>query len=357
MEPGELPADLTVAHADRVDVVVDDAPDRAPADVAAREREWSGEGGRRACGDRASGDRAFQWLLAPVSPARFYEQWWERRVGLVLRPLSRLEYYGGWFGRADVDKLLRAGVLRYGTNIDVVRYSAVHGGARETLNGEGVADAERVWALFESGCSLRVLHPQLWSDHLWLLLGALEHHWQGNVVAHVTMCAGHHVALCQVAACTPVRPLPRAPTAAGGYSFMPQLTCFLAVTSLQPTTAPLAHSHPISHHPHSRARCNVYLTPPASQGFSPHYDDIDAFVLQIEGCKRWRCYQGVKGEQEDGEDEDENAGEGDRDGERGDEEAGGEEGLLPRFSSRDFQQQELIQPPILDVVLRPGDLL
>ncbi|CAI5511340.1 unnamed protein product [Closterium sp. Naga37s-1] len=138
MEPGELPEDLTVAHPDRVDVVVDDAPNRAPADVAAREREWSGAGGRRACGDRASGDRAFQWLLAPVSPARFYEQWWERRVGLVLRPLSR-EYYTGWFGRADVDKLLRAGVLRYGTNIDVVRYSAVHGGARETLNGEGVA--------------------------------------------------------------------------------------------------------------------------------------------------------------------------------------------------------------------------
>lgn len=24
------------------------------------------------------------------------------------------------------------------------------------------------------------------------------------------------------------------------------------------------------------------------QGFAPHYDDIDAFVLQLEGCKRWR---------------------------------------------------------------------
>jgi len=35
----------------------------------------------------------------------------------------------------------------------------------------------------------------------------------------------------------------------------------------------------------------VYLTPPGSQGFSPHYDDIDAFVLQLEGSKRWRCYR------------------------------------------------------------------
>lgn len=36
--------------------------------------------------------------------------------------------------------------------------------------------------------------------------------------------------------------------------------------------------------------CNVYLTPPFSQGFAPHYDDIEAFVLQINGSKHWRVY-------------------------------------------------------------------
>ena len=35
---------------------------------------------------------------------------------------------------------------------------------------------------------------------------------------------------------------------------------------------------------------NTYLTPPNSQGFSPHYDDVEAFVLQTEGAKRWRLY-------------------------------------------------------------------
>ncbi|WP_430930579.1 JmjC domain-containing protein, partial [Pseudomonas aeruginosa] len=36
--------------------------------------------------------------------------------------------------------------------------------------------------------------------------------------------------------------------------------------------------------------CNAYWTPPNSQGFAPHWDDIDAFVLQLEGTKRWRLY-------------------------------------------------------------------
>ena len=31
---------------------------------------------------------------------------------------------------------------------------------------------------------------------------------------------------------------------------------------------------------------NTYLTPAGTQGFAPHYDDIEAFVLQLEGKKR-----------------------------------------------------------------------
>ncbi|XP_012259857.2 ribosomal oxygenase 1 [Athalia rosae] len=72
---------------------------------------------------------------------------------------------------------------------------------------------------------------------------------------------------------------------------------------------------------------NAYLTPPNTQGFAPHYDDIEAFILQIEGKKRWRLYKP-----------------------RSDDE------FLPRLSSDNFDQSE-IGDPIMDIVLEAGDLL
>lgn len=72
---------------------------------------------------------------------------------------------------------------------------------------------------------------------------------------------------------------------------------------------------------------NMYLTPPNSQGFAPHYDDIEAFILQIEGKKRWRLYEPRSSEE-----------------------------YLPRVSSRNFTQEEAGEP-FMDVILEPGDLL
>ncbi|KAJ8716829.1 hypothetical protein PYW07_003456 [Mythimna separata] len=72
---------------------------------------------------------------------------------------------------------------------------------------------------------------------------------------------------------------------------------------------------------------NVYLTPPDSQGFAPHYDDIEAFILQTEGKKRWRVYKPLN-----------------------------EEEVLPRVSSKNYDQNE-IGKPILEVTLEAGDLL
>lgn len=62
------------------------------------------------------------------------------------------------------------------------------------------------------------------------------------------------------------------------------------------------------------------------QGFAPHFDDVDVYILQVEGAKRWRVYSPLLGH------------------------------ALPRYSSRDFEDAEIGQP-LLDTVLRPGDLL
>jgi hypothetical protein len=41
-----------------------------------------------------------------------------------------------------------------------------------------------------------------------------------------------------------------------------------------------------------KTQANIYLTPPHSQGFEPHWDTHDVFVIQCEGNKHWRMYAG-----------------------------------------------------------------
>jgi bifunctional lysine-specific demethylase and histidyl-hydroxylase NO66 len=75
---------------------------------------------------------------------------------------------------------------------------------------------------------------------------------------------------------------------------------------------------------------NAYLTPSGeSQGFAPHYDDIEAFVLQLEGAKHWRVYAPLTKAE-----------------------------TLPRASSTDYTEKDLKDvEPVLDVLLNPGDVL
>lgn len=42
---------------------------------------------------------------------------------------------------------------------------------------------------------------------------------------------------------------------------------------------------------HHHVQTNIYLTPRAAQGFKPHYDTHDVFILQIAGQKHWRVYE------------------------------------------------------------------
>ncbi|KAM9320357.1 ribosomal oxygenase 2 [Gastrophryne carolinensis] len=39
--------------------------------------------------------------------------------------------------------------------------------------------------------------------------------------------------------------------------------------------------------------CNVYITPSESQGLPAHHDDVEVFILQVEGEKHWRLYEPI----------------------------------------------------------------
>ena len=72
---------------------------------------------------------------------------------------------------------------------------------------------------------------------------------------------------------------------------------------------------------------NVYLTPPSTQGFAPHYDDVEVFMLQVEGRKRWKIYPNFDNKE------------------------------LPRVSSKNFHPNEVKQEMAIYEILQPGDVL
>lgn len=41
----------------------------------------------------------------------------------------------------------------------------------------------------------------------------------------------------------------------------------------------------------AHTQTNIYVTPPGAQGFAPHDDLHDVFVLQVSGTKKWRLYE------------------------------------------------------------------
>lgn len=70
---------------------------------------------------------------------------------------------------------------------------------------------------------------------------------------------------------------------------------------------------------------NSFHTPPASRGFKAHHDEVEVFMLQLEGAKHWRLYECPSGP-------------------------------LPRSYCWDYVESQL-GPPVMEVCLRAGDLL
>ncbi|KAG7516551.1 hypothetical protein JOB18_034627 [Solea senegalensis] len=68
---------------------------------------------------------------------------------------------------------------------------------------------------------------------------------------------------------------------------------------------------------------NIYITPQQSQGLPPHYDDVEVFVLQLEGEKRWLLYNPT----------------------------------VPLAGEYSLESEERIGSPTHDIILKAGDVL
>jgi len=68
---------------------------------------------------------------------------------------------------------------------------------------------------------------------------------------------------------------------------------------------------------------NVYITPAGSQGLPPHYDDVEVFILQLEGEKHWRLYHPT----------------------------------VPLAREYSVESEDRIGRPALEFTLKPGDVL
>eukprot|EP01051_Picozoa_sp_SAG22_P002098 SAG22_NODE_90_length_21067_cov_8.490843_2_plen_563_part_00 len=233
---------------------------KSEAEAQLRTAAGSGGGGHPPAAaavedSRETAQRKLEWLLSPMTPEVFFEQYWEQKPLLIRRKAGsgRAEHhYGDLLSKATIANLLQDGKLTFEDDVDITSYT---NGKRSNHQGAGPVPPQTAWNAFESGSSIRLLCPHAHCEPVWQLLSSLE------------SCFGSFVG------------------------------------------------------------SNSYLTPPGTQGFAPHYDDIEAFVLQLEGKKEWKVYAP-----------------------RSDEET------LPRFSSSDFKPEE-IGEPVLSVTLGAGDLL
>ncbi|TGZ55486.1 hypothetical protein CRM22_010396 [Opisthorchis felineus] len=197
----------------------------------------------------ALGRKELEALLTPISISDFFAKYFEKQPLLVQRKSS---FENQWLTTYEIDTLLRQERVMFTEHLDLAAYED---GRRYTLNPPGQAFPSIVWDHYNTGCSVRLLCPQVFFRNIRERLSLLQEYFG----------------------------------------------CFVGA--------------------------NVYLTPPGSQGFAPHYDDIEAFVLQLEGTKRWRVYA-PRDESE----------------------------KLACDPSPNFTQEE-IGEPILTATLKPGDVL
>jgi len=218
----------------------------------------------KSIGRRANAEDIMSWLLWPMSPAVFFAEYWEKKPLHLKR--QQPGFYGDLFSKAELDKYLRTDQgLSFGKLINLVRF--------DSANGRKVA-LSPLRPPPESAEPCQRAEPK-----------EVDAAWADGASIQAMHPQQYHEAAWRL------------------------------LSALEGAFGALFGA-------------NAYLTPSGAQGLAPHFDDVEVFMLQLEGQKRWRLHAPPAGE----------------------------EYPLPRDYSRDFTADELGEQ-LLDCVVQPGDLL
>ncbi|KXF51355.1 hypothetical protein AXA44_01285 [Rhodococcus sp. SC4] len=161
---------------------------------------------------------SLEWVLHPVTPADFYEQYYEAKPLLVSR--GEPEYYANLPRLEDVDSLLTATVSN--------RLQPAHGERLTRSELDGTMSAQQIRTTGNAALDVQAAY-RAYHDGFTIVIN--QTHRRSATVGR--LCRGLQAAL----------------------------------------------HHPIG--------VNLYLTPAGAQGFLPHVDTHDVFILQLHGTKEW----------------------------------------------------------------------
>eukprot|EP00980_Cylindrotheca_fusiformis_P004644 scaffold991_cov128-Cylindrotheca_fusiformis.AAC.16 len=207
----------------------------------------------------------FQAIIHPIPLAKFYKEYWEKKPLLVRGKNKRR--YEGLLSLESIKKISKEKTLYYSQDLNVTKYTKDEAGVKRRLTLDKLPQKQE-----EEENGVVVKSKELWKNYD-----------DGCTIR--LLCPHKHA--------DPVHALLS--------TLELELQCMVGA--------------------------NAYLTPPnASQGFAPHYDDIEAFCLQLQGSKRWKVYEPTL--------------------------------KLPRASSEDYSVEEVKNlTQVMDITLEEGDLL
>ncbi len=201
-------------------------------------------------------------ILNPVDTQTFYKSYWEKDA--LHCPREDEQYFKKVTSRKLLEGVFNKQLLFEGLNVSFidplkVSVSNVPASDEENVDNDGASDAgsetedapskevrsSEIWENYKNGLTVKLLTPQIYIDSIWKILSVLEHEFQSRLSAEVVL----------------VPPTQRQ-------------------TKSAPVQArPGSVAEKLNNDDNNKVKAHVSAVP---------YDNVNAFVLQLEGQSRWR---------------------------------------------------------------------